>query len=105
MFHFHHRDTNGRDAIDEKRRSRPKSKKVVAVEVCQPEDSDCNEWMWRVRLVFFEAQVVGFEFGWGLVLVLVLDLEASHGWIPIVTLMFGKEAQLRLGGPRIAQMR
>ncbi len=44
MFHFRHRKLNDRDAIDERRKNKPRGKTSVVVEMDEENDSDCDAW-------------------------------------------------------------
>jgi hypothetical protein len=44
LFHFRHRAANDRDAIDERKKQKPKSKTTTVVERDEELDSDMEEW-------------------------------------------------------------
>ena len=44
LFHFRYRAANDRDAIDERKKQKPKSKKAAVVERDEEPDSDMDAW-------------------------------------------------------------
>jgi hypothetical protein len=44
MFHFYHRAVHNRDAIDERRKNKPKAKAVEEVDEADDDDSDCERY-------------------------------------------------------------